>query len=126
MRGLNKIYYLRLEIKDLEEEIKSIPDVSGMNYSGMPHSTGVSDPTFNLVQKREKLIAKLNRKKDRLIDELERVEDILETIKDDEIRTMARMRFVKNMKWEDIGEVVHLDRTVCSKKVRKYLQGMEL
>ena len=71
MRGLNKVYYLRLEIKDLEEEIKSIPDVSVMNYSGMPHSTGVSDPTFNLVQKREKLIAKLNRKKDRLIDELE-------------------------------------------------------
>jgi hypothetical protein len=52
--------------------------------------------------------------------------DILETIDDVEIRAMARMRFIKNMKWEDIGEQVHLDRTVCSKKVRKYLQGMEL
>ena len=126
MRGLNKLYYLKLDIKDLQEEIKSIPDVSGMNYSGMPHSTNVSDPTFNLVQKKEKLIERLNKKIEKYLDELMRIEDIIDRIEDIEVRTMARMRFVKNMKWEDIGEEVHLDRTVCSKKVRKYLQGMEL
>ena len=126
MRGMNRVYYLKLEIKDLQEEIKAIPDVSAMNYSGMPHSTGVSDPTHNLALKREKLVEKLHRKIDKLVDEIERIENIISQIEDDEIRTMARMRFIKNMKWEDIGEQVHLDRTVCSKKVRKYLQGMEL
>lgn len=126
MRGLNKVYYLKLEIRDLQEEIKAIPDVSAMNYSGMPHSTGVSDPTHNLALKREKLVEKLHRKIDKLVDEIERIENIISQIEDDEIRTIARMRFIKNMKWEDIGEQVHLDRTVCSKKVRKYLQGMEL
>lgn len=126
MRGMNRVYYLKLEIKDLEEEIKAIPDVSAMNYSGMPHSTGVSDTTFNLVKRRGELIAKLGLKMDKLLKEIERIENIIEQIEDDEIRTMARMRFIKNMKWEDIGEQVHLDRTVCSKKVRKYLQGMEL
>ena len=126
MRGMNRVYYLKLEIRDLQEEIKAIPDVSAMNYSGMPHSTGVSDPTHNLALKREKLVEKLHRKIDKLVDEIERIENIISQIEDDEIRTMARMRFIKNMKWEDIGEQVHLDRTVCSKKVRKYLQGMEL
>lgn len=140
MRGMNKVYYLKIEIeklqkeiKDLREEIKLISGANAINYSGMPHSTGVSDPTYNLALKREKLIDKLNQKieklvdkVDKLVDEIERIENIIEQIDDIEIRTIARMRFIENMKWEDIGEAVHLDRSVCSKKVRKYLQGMEL
>ena len=126
MRGMNKVYYLKLEIRDLEEELKTIASVSAMNYSGMPHSTGVSDTTYNLALKGEKIFEKLVRKKIKLLEEIDRIESIIEQIEDDEIRAMARMRFIKNMKWEDIGEKVHLDRTVCSKKVRKYLQGMEL
>lgn len=126
MRGMNKVYYLKLEIRDLEEELKTIASVSAMDYSGMPHSTDVSDTIYNLALKGEKLFKKLVRKKIKLIEEIDRIENIIEKIEDDEIRTMARMRFIKTMKWEDIGEQVHLDRTVCSKKVRKYLQGMEL
>lgn len=126
MRGMNKVYYLKLEIKDLQEEIKAIPCISAMNYSGMPHSTGVSDPTFNLTLKREKLIEKLYIKIDKLIDEIERIENIIEEIDDIEIRTIARMRFIKNMKWEEIGKEMHLDRTVCSKKVRKHLANIGL
>ena len=126
MRGLNKLYYLRLDIRDLQEEIKSIPDVSGMNYSGMPHSTDVSDQTFNLVLKKERLIERLNRKIEQYLDELARIENIIDGIEDVEIRTIARMRLIQNMKWEDIGEQVHLDRTVCSKKLRKYLKNMNL
>lgn len=121
MRGLNKLYYLRLEIKDLQEEIKSIPDVSGMNYSGMPHSTGVSDPTFNLVWKKEKLIARLNKKMEIYLDELMRIEDIIDKIEDVEVRAIARMRFIQNMKWEDIGAEMHLDRTACYRRLKKYL-----
>ena len=122
MRGLNKVYYLRLEIKDLEEEIKAIPDVSGMNYSGMPHSTGVSDPTFNLVQKKEKLIEKLHRKMDRLVEEIERIENIIEGIDDVEVRAIARKRFIQNKKWEDIGKEMHIDRTACYRKLKKYIE----
>lgn len=117
-----KLFYLKLEIKDLEEEIKSIPDVSGMNYSGMPHSTDVGDPTFNLVLKKAKLEEILNRKKE----EVARIENAVRSIEDDEVRAIAEKRIIYNMKWEDIGEQVHLDRTVCSKKVRKYLKNMNL
>lgn len=126
MRGMNKLYYLKIEIKDLQEEIRTISNVSGINYSGMPHSTNVSDPTFNLVAKKEKLIERLNIKIGQYLDELMRIEDIIDHIEDVEVRTIARMRFIQNMKWEDIGEEVHLDRTVCSKKVRKYLKNMNL
>lgn len=123
---MNRVYYLKLEIKELEKEIELVSDVSAMNYSGMPHSTGVNDITYNIIVRKAELIEKLGIKMDKLLKEIERIENIIEKIDDDEIRTMARMRFIKNMKWEDIGEQVHLDRTVCSKKVRKYLKEMEL
>lgn len=122
MRGLNRVYYLKLEIKDIQEEIKAIPDVSGMNYSGMPHSTGVSDPTFNLVLKKEKLIEKLNRKIDKLVEEIERTENIIEGIEDEEVRKIARMRFILNKRWEDIGAEMHIDRTACYRKLKKYCE----
>ena len=98
MKGLNKLYYLRLEIKDLQEEIRSIPDVGGMNYSGMPHSTGISDPTFNLLLKKEKLIERLNKKIETYLEELARIEDIIDRIEDVEVRAIARMRYIQNMK----------------------------
>lgn len=123
LKDLNKLYYIKREIEDLKEEIKSIPEISSIDISGMPHSNTVSDPIYNLIQKKEKLIERLNKKIEQYLDELIRIENIIDQIDDIEIRSMARMRFIKNMKWEDIGEQVHLNRSVCSKKVRKYLDA---
>lgn len=122
MRGLNKIYYLKKEIRDLQLEIDTIPSVSAMNYSGMPHSTGVSDPTHNLALKREKLVDKLNKKQFKLLEEIERVEDVISTIDDVETRAIARKRFILNEKWEAIGEEMHIDRTACYRKLKNYIE----
>ncbi len=120
MRGLNKIYYLKQEIKDLNIERKAIANALAMNYSGMPHSTGVSDPTHNLTLKREKLVEKLYKKQIELVEEIERVEDVISTIDDVETRAIARKRFILNKKWEDIGEEMHIDRTACYRKLKNY------
>lgn len=126
MKGLNKLYYLRLEIKDLQEEIRSIPDVGGMNYSGMPHSTGISDPTFSLLLKKEKLIERLNKKIEIYLEELARIEDIIDRIEDVEVRAIARMRYIQNMKWEEIGRKLNYDRTSCAKKLKNYFEEKEV
>jgi hypothetical protein len=76
--------------------------------------------------KKEKLIEKLNQKIERYTDELIRIEAIIDLIEDPEIRAIARMRFIQNMKWEDISEKVHLERTTCSKKLRRYLKSMDI
>lgn len=125
MRGLNKLYYLKKEIEEIRWEIKNLPEISSSQLTGMPHSSQVSDPIYSLMIKKDKLIERLNKKIERYMDELIRIEDAIENIDDDEIRLMARMRFIKCMKWEDIGEKVHLDRSSCSRKVRKYLEGMK-
>lgn len=126
MRGLNKLYYIKKDINLIKEEIKNIPELSGGEMSGMPHSTNISDPITTYLMKKEKLVERLNKKINQYYDELIRIENIIDQIDDIEIRVMARMRFIQNMKWEDIGEQVHLDRTVCSRKVRKYLENMDI
>ena len=126
MRGLNKLYYLKIDIENIEEEIKSLPAVNSPSYSDMPHGTDINNPIEQLYLKKEKLTEKLNQKKEKYTDELLRIENILDTIEDIEIRTIARMRFIHFMKWEDIGNKIHLDRTNCSRKLKKYIKNMDI
>jgi DNA-directed RNA polymerase specialized sigma subunit len=126
MRGLNKLYYLKIDIENIKEEIKSLPTISSPQITGMPHGTGVSNPIESYFLKKEKLIKKLNLKIEKYTEELLRIEDIIDRIDDEEIRAIARMRFVQCLTWEEIGERVHLERTTCSKKLKKYIESMEI
>lgn len=126
MRGLNKLYYLKLDIENINDEIKSMPTISSPQIEGMPHGSGISDSVFSYISKKEELTERLNAKKAKYMEELARIESIIDKIEDAEIRAMARMRFVQMMKWEEIGEKVHLDRTTCSKKLKKYINNMEI
>ena len=126
MRGLNKLYYLKIDIENIKEEIKSLPTINSPSLSDMPHGTDISNPIETYFLKKEKLIEKLNQKIEKYTEELIRIENIIDTIEDIEIRTIARMRFIQNMKWEDIGKAVGYDRTVCSRKTRKYIEGMNI
>ena len=126
MRGLNKLYYLKIDIENIKEEIRSLPTISSPQLTGMPHGTGVSNPIESYFLKKEALIEKLNQKIEKYTDELIRIEEVIERIDDPEIRAIARMRFIQNMKWEDIGEKMYLERTTCSKKLRKYIDNMDI
>jgi len=126
MRGLNKLYYLKIDIENIKEEIKSLPTINSPSLSDMPHGTDISNPIETYFLKKEKLIEKLNQKIEKYTDELLRIENIIDTIEDIEIRTIARMRFIQHMKWEDIGEQMNYERTTCSKKLRKYVDSMDI
>ena len=126
MRGLNKLYYLKIDIENIKDEIRSLPIISSPSMSGMPHGTDISSPIMSYVLKKEALIEKLNNKIAKYTEELIRIEDIIDKIDDVEIKAIARMRFIQNMRWEDIGDKIHLERTTCSKKLRKYLKTMDI
>ena len=126
MRGLNKLYYLKIDIENIKKEIESLPTISASQLTGMPHGTDVGNPVEKYFLKKEALIGKLNQKIERYTDELIRIEGIIDTIDDPEIRAIARMRFIQNMKWEDIGDKMYLERTTCSKKLRKYIDSMDI
>ena len=126
MRGLNKLYYLKIDIENIKEEIRSLPTVTSPQLSDMPHGTDIGNPIEQYFLKKEKLIEKLNQKIERYTEELIRIEDIIDAIDDVEIRTIARMRFIQHMKWEDIGEHMNYERTTCSKKLRRYIDSMDI
>lgn len=126
MRGLNKLYHIKCDIENLKKEIENIPEISAVQYTGMPSAKGISDKVFEITVKKERLLNLLNKKMDKYLDELERLEDILDKIEDVEVRAIARMRFIQTMQWDDIGAEMNMDRTTCSKKLKKYLDKMEL
>ena len=126
MRGLNKLYYLKIDIENIKEEIKSLPTISSSQLTGMPHGTDVSNPIEAYILKKEALIEKLNSKIEKYTEELIRIEGVIERIDDPEVRAIARMRFVQCMKWEDIGDKIHLDRTNCARKLKKYIKNMDI
>jgi hypothetical protein len=126
LRGLNKLYYIKIDIENIKREIESIPTISSPQLTGMPHGSGISNPVVSYVIKKEELVERLNQKIAKYTEELARIENIIDSIDDIEIRTIARMRFVLCLSWEEIGERVHLDRTNCARKLKKYIKNMDL
>ena len=126
MRGLNKLYYLKIDIENIKEEIRNLPTISSPQLTGMPHGTGVNNPIEAYFLKKEALIEKLNQKIEKYTEELIRIEGVIERIEDPEVRSIARMRFIQCMRWEDIGEKIHLDRTNCARKLKKYIQNIDI
>ena len=125
MRNLNKLYWLKIEISQIEEQIKELTFFGGSSFNGMPGGNNISSPTERYVERKEKLIKKLNRKRNEFIKEQERIEEYIENIADDEIRVIARKRFLEHKKWEDIGEELFMDRKTASRKMQKYLEAHE-
>ena len=129
---LSKIPVIEQEISDIEEILKKIKElkteiettrsVSAMNYSGMPHSTGVSDPTHNLAMKIEKLEEQLIQEWQKYVDKLSWTVNTISQIEDDETRAIARKRLCLDRKWEVIGEEMHIHRSACSRRLKNYCE----
>ena len=117
----NKLYYLKIEINEIKDEIKNLTEISSPEITGMPHSNTTSDPVSQYYFKKHRLIEKLNNKLEYYVEELSRVESIIDDIEDAETRTIVRLRLINNMSWKEISKKVHLDRSVCYKKIKKYL-----
>lgn len=126
MRGLNKLYYIKIDIENIKEEIKNLPTISSSQLTGMPHGTGVSNPIEAYYLKKEALIEKLNQKIAKYTEEMIRIEGVIDRIDDIEVKAIARMRFVQCLKWEEIGDKIHLDRTNCARKLKKYIKDMDI
>lgn len=125
MKNLNKLYYLKLEIEDLKKEIDNLTYIGSPALTGMPHGGTTSNPTEQYLIKKQKLIDKLSNTLEVYIDELERVEEVVSSIDDQEIRTIARLRYIDNLKWEEIGYKMNFDRSVCYRKLNKYFKEKE-
>lgn len=123
MKNLNRLYWLKIEIKQIENQIKELSVMKGSAINGMPSTKGTpSSPVEQFVLKVEKLTEKLNKKRTELVAETERIEAYIESIENDEVRTIARARFIDNKDFEVIGEEVHMHRTTVARTLKRYIE----
>ena len=123
MKNLNKVYWLKKEINQIDDQIKELTYYSGSAFSGMPSgSNAVSSPIERYVMKKERLVEKLQKITDELVAEVQRIEEYIESIDDAEIRVIARKRFIENKDWQVIGDEMYMDRTTVSRKMKKYIE----
>ena len=122
MKNLNKLYWLKQEVVQIENQIRELTILSAFEMSGMPSGNSVSSPVEQFYNRLDKLRTKLQKAKEKVVDEVERLESYIEGIEDEEIKVLAKARFVECKSWEVIGKENNMERTTASKKLSKYLE----
>lgn len=120
MKNLNKLYWLKKDVEKIENQIKELTILSAFQMSGMPSGNSVSSPVEQFYAKLDKLRKRLEKAKEKVVAEIDRLESYIERIEDDEIRVLARARYLECKTFEVIGEETHMDRRTASRKLEKY------
>ncbi len=122
MNNLNKLYWLKKDVEKIENQIKELTILSAFKMSGMPSSNSISSQVEKFYNRLDKLRGDLEKAKEKVVKEIERLESCLESIEDAEIRVLARSRYLECKSFEVIGEENHMDRRTVSRKLEKYFQ----
>ena len=125
MKNLNKLYWIKKEIKQIEEQIKELTVLSAVSFNGMPSGNSVSSPVEKFNERLDDLKQKLAIKHAESLEEKERIEKYIETIDEVEIRVIARARFIECKSWQKIGDENFMDRTTVYRKLNRYIKGSE-
>ena len=68
-------------------------------------------PFIRALEKVWKLEERINAEIDRLVDLKAQMRGVIEAVSDPDERMVLRYRYIHNMTWEKIGDVLHADRT---------------
>ena len=122
---LNGFYYIKQELKDLEDELNLICELSANSFSSS-RSGEISKSTESIALKRLILEDKISQKKQEALEKIKEIEDFINTIDDLAIKTIAKKRFILCQTFEEIGRTMYLDRTTVSKRLHKYLSEIQV
>lgn len=125
-KELNQIHYINIELKRLEEEklrLESMSLVKSQQITGLPGGSGgshdkIADYAADLADTK----AMIEHKIKELFMVRKKVERYIDTIDDAEMRLIVRLRAINNMRWEDIGDELGMERTTVSKKYRRFIK----
>ena len=115
---MNSLYWIKKEIQKIENQLEELTFIGGKAINGMPSGNKISNPTEKFIASKLRLQEQLTSVLNKYISERERIEDEIEKIDDAEIRLIARMRFIDNKDYEEIGKELHLHRTSVYKKLK--------
>ncbi len=122
---LSKYYYLKLEIKELEDRIREIEStvVGSSKITGMPRRKNIkSDPVEKTVQLINKLKNKLTNQKSKATEELIKIEEFISSINDAEARLILTKRYIELQKWEKISLEMGMTERTIYRIHKKYVE----
>lgn len=125
IKELSKYRFIKMEIEQIRVNIDEIAkaSVGSPALTGLPTGKGTASSSVETtVQKIEKLDKKLKKKEEKLLVELQNIENFLEQIDDGIIRVIIRERFINGLKWGEIAEKLHFERTTPYYQLKKYLE----
>lgn len=120
-KELSRYYYLKREIKDLEDRLKELGvGLSAINLdkelsSGSSGHTSIQEKIA--IIKEKWINARLS-----ALEEYLKIENYIETVEEVEIRQIMRYRFLDLLSWEKVAEKMNYERTTIPKKLRSYLR----
>ncbi len=109
-RELSKYYHLSNEIKEIEEQINELSNslIGSPILTGMPHGSGISNPVEQKASLLINLKNKLEKRKNKSLQELIKIEVYIASIEKSEIRTLFTKRYIQFKQWEEIADEMHM------------------
>lgn len=125
-RDLENAYHIANEISDIERQIEALTQRSsivGDTVRDYRTGTGIPISIFGYAEKDykrlQRLVAKLEQKKAKLLREKIRIEEALEQIEEADIRRIIRLRYFDCLSWEAVA--IAIDGTKSGDAMRKRL-----
>ena len=121
---LSKYYYLKQEIKQIEDKIKEI-DSTFMRAS-LINCEKFERKLSNPQEKRMILIEKYEQKLEiainKSIEELIKIEEFINSIEDPENRMIFRYRYIELKSWNEISSLIHISTSAIFERHNKILK----
>lgn len=119
-KELSQFYWLKKEIKDLEDKIDELG--YGVGSVKIKEFIGTTSNQQSSIQEKVAILQEqlINARLTALEKYIE-IERYIESVEDSEIRQIMRFRFLDLMNWYQIAEELNYERTTVSKKLRQYI-----
>ena len=109
------------QLEIIREELKA-EYLKGIDPSQVSVQTGtVGDPTALFALRSMELEKQLSAEFNRLVAEIEEIQRYIFSIQDETVKTIAELKFIKGMTYEEIGEKINYHYSTCIKKLNTYL-----
>lgn len=109
------------QLEIIREELKA-EYLKGVDPSQVSVQTGtVGDPTALFALRSMELERQLSAEFNRLVAEIEEIQHYIFSIQDETVKTIAELKFIKGMTYEEIGEKMNYHYSTCIKKLNTYL-----
>ena len=117
-KELSKYYWLRKEIKDLEERLAEFG--YGVSATKLDKEISGITSTESIQEKRIIIIEKWISARVSALEEYLKIESYIESVEDSEIRQIMRYRFLDLKKWNDIDKLMLCGKDYAKKKYYHY------